>query len=115
MRLRGAAQALAIAAAVGALGAGIALGQSDSAGSLDPVSAKLAADFRDLQADCSQLVTPACEQAEERILAYGQARLEGHDVNDPALLPKTRAVMGLYRRAIATVPVGGSTTGGVGP
>ena len=107
MRLRRASQTAAIALAVVAIGAGVALGQSGGGSSLDTVAAKLRDDFTKLQKDCPDLVTAACQQSEERILAYGQAHLEGDKANDPALIPKVQAVMTLYQRGIDESPVDG--------
>jgi hypothetical protein len=107
MRLRRASQATAIALAVAAIGGGVALGQSGGSSSLDTVAAKLKDDFTKLQEDCPDLVTAACEQSEERILAYGQAHLEGDEANDPALIPKVQAVMTLYQRGLDESAVGG--------
>jgi hypothetical protein len=107
MRLRRASQAAAITLAVAAIGGGVALGQSGDGSSLDPVAAKLNDDFTKLQKDCPELVTAACQQSEERILAYGQAHLEGNTANEPALIPKVQAVMTLYQRGIDESPAGG--------
>jgi predicted cation transporter len=107
MRLRRATQATAIGLVLAAIGAGAALGDSGGNSSPDAVAAKLGDDFTHLQENCPDLVTPACEQAEERILAYGQAHLEGQTANDPALIPKMQAVMTLYQRGIDAAPVGG--------
>jgi predicted cation transporter len=106
MRLRRAAQATAIGLAVVAVGAGVALGQSGRSSSLESVATKLKDDFTHLQENCPDLVTPACEQSEEQILAYGQAHLEGDRANDPALILKVQAVMELYQRGIDESPVG---------
>jgi hypothetical protein len=100
-------QATAIALAVVAIGAGLALGQSGGGSSLETVAAKLKDDFTKLQNHCPDLVTPACEQSEEQILAYGQAHLEGEKANNPALILKVQAVMTLYQRGIDESAVGG--------
>jgi hypothetical protein len=107
MRLRRATQVTAIALAVAGLGVGVALGDSGGNSSPDAVAMKLKDDFTQLQANCPDLVTPACEQAEEQILAYGQAHLEGQTANDPALIPKVQAVMTLYQRGIDESPAAG--------
>lgn len=112
MSLRRASQAAGIALAVAAIGAGVALGQADSGGgSLDPVAAKLQDDFQHLAQDCPDLVTPACEQAEEEILAYGVAHLEGDQVSDPAVLTKVQAVMDVYQEALSESPLSGAGKG----
>jgi hypothetical protein len=107
MRLRRATQITVIALAAAVLGAGVALGDSGGNSSLEPIVTKLKDDFTKLRTDCPDLVTPACEQSEEQILAYGQAHLEGDTANDPALIPKMQAVMTLYQRGIDESPAAG--------